>query len=53
MLGKHENLPTDKLVLVAQGGFSKRARHKAESGGAVPVSPDDVPGEALSDLRWL
>lgn len=53
MLGKHKNLPTDKLVLVAQRGFSKQARRKAESGGAVPVSPDDVLGEALSDVRSL
>jgi hypothetical protein len=53
MLGKHKHLPTDKLVLVAQRGFSKQARRKAESGGAVPVSPDDVPGEALSDVRSL
>ena len=39
MLGKHNNLPTDKLVLVAEGGFSKPAREVAEKAGVVDEDP--------------
>jgi len=36
-LRKHSCLPTDKLFLVSQSGFSGPARKKAESNGAVAV----------------
>jgi len=38
MLGKHADLPTDKLVLVASGGFSKQATKKAHARGAICLS---------------
>jgi hypothetical protein len=41
MLGKHQSLPTSKLVLVSRAGFSKRARAKAEAGDAVAIAPED------------
>lgn len=44
MLGKHANLPTDKLILVANGGFYGPARQLAEQSGAVPIEPDDLTG---------
>ena len=42
-LQKHSTLPTDKLVLVSEAGFSEPARKKAEANGAVPLAPEDVP----------
>jgi hypothetical protein len=33
MIGKHRNLPTNKLILVAQAGFTKAAAEKARSSG--------------------
>ena len=42
MLGKHQELPIDKLVLVSEAGFSKQARRLAESAGAVPLAPVDL-----------
>jgi len=30
MVGKHRNLPTDKLVLVSEGGFAEQAPMLAE-----------------------
>jgi hypothetical protein len=42
MLGKHESLPTDKLVLVSNRGFSGSARQKAEKAGAVAIEPRDI-----------
>ena len=44
MLGKHANLPTNKLILVASGGFYGPARKLAEQKGAVPIEPDDLAG---------
>lgn len=38
MLGKHADLPTDKLILVASGGFSAQALVKASARGAVCLS---------------
>ncbi len=42
MLGKHMSLPTDKLVLVSESGFSAGARRKAEARQAVPLSLEDL-----------
>jgi hypothetical protein len=44
MVSKHKDLPTNKLVLVAEKGFSKQARVLAESEGAVPLAPQDLTG---------
>jgi len=42
MLGKHKELPTDKLVLVSEAGFTAQARQIAEDAGAVPLAPMDL-----------
>jgi hypothetical protein len=42
MVGKHANLPTDKLVLVAEAGFTATARERAEAAGAVALAPEDI-----------
>ena len=42
MLGKHRELPTNKLVLVSESGFSADGRTLAETGGAVPWAPEDL-----------
>ncbi|MGH9194160.1 MAG: restriction endonuclease, partial [Acidimicrobiia bacterium] len=44
MLGKHANLPTDKLVLVSQSGFTRQARMLAEEKGAAALEPSDLTG---------
>jgi hypothetical protein len=43
-LRKHEDLPTNKLVLVSEKGFYKPARELAESEGAVALAPEDLTG---------
>jgi hypothetical protein len=43
MVGKHADLPTSKLVLVAQKGFTKDARAAAIANNAVPFAPEDLP----------
>lgn len=42
MLGKHRDLPTSKLVLVAEKGFTAAARKAAVANYAVPLSPEDL-----------
>jgi hypothetical protein len=42
MVGKHADLPTDKLVLVAEAGFTRDARSAAVAAGAVPIAPEDL-----------
>lgn len=43
MVGKHADLPTSKLVLVAQKGFTRDARAAALAQNAVPLAPEDLP----------
>lgn len=43
MLKKHEKLPSNKLVLVSEAGFSDSAREKADKNGATPITPEDLP----------
>jgi hypothetical protein len=45
MLGKHDDLPTNKLVLVSEKGFTKDARERALAAGAVPLAPEDLEGD--------
>jgi hypothetical protein len=45
MLGKHADLPTSKLVLVSENGFTQPARRQAEAKGAIAVSPKDLAGD--------
>jgi hypothetical protein len=42
MVGKHADLPTNQLVLVAQKGFGRKARALALASNAVPLAPDDL-----------
>lgn len=42
MTGKHAHLPSDKLVLVSEAGFTPKARELAERIGAVAVTPEDL-----------
>lgn len=48
MLAKHSTLPTNKLVLVSQAGFSKLARDRAAAHGAVTLQPQDLDGDDAS-----
>lgn len=48
MLSKHNTLPTDKLVLVSQAGFSQTARSRAAAHGAVTLQPRDLATEDVS-----
>lgn len=55
MLSKHHSLPTNKLILVSEAGFSKGAAKKAKEAGAVPVTPEkfseaDTAGEIVNRL---
>lgn len=43
-LGRHADLPTSKLVLVSQSGFTKDARAAALARNAVPIAPEDLSG---------
>ena len=38
---KHRNLPTSKLVLVSESGFTDAARKQAEHEKAVPLAPEE------------
>lgn len=54
-VGLHESVQTDKLILVSESGFTKRARKKAEAAGAIPIQPsdfdsDDAVGEVVNRL---
>jgi hypothetical protein len=42
MIGKHQELPTDKLILVSRAGFTDQARELATRSGVIPVSPKDI-----------
>jgi hypothetical protein len=42
LVKKHEGLPTSKLVLVSQAGFTDAARRQAEAEDAVPLSAEDL-----------
>ena len=43
MVGKHADLPTSKLVLVSQRGFTQDARAAALAKNAIPLAPEDLP----------
>ena len=42
LIQKHRNLPTSKLVLVSEAGFTPDAREEAEAEGAIPLAPEDL-----------
>jgi hypothetical protein len=41
-MGKHQNLPTDKLVLVAVSGFRHHAGEAARAAGVATIEPEDL-----------
>ena len=45
MIGKHKNLPTDKLVLVCEAGLSRQARRLAEAEGVVALTAEELSGD--------
>ncbi len=45
MIGKHADLPTDRLVLVAETGFSRPARRYAAQKGVALIAPEDFQGD--------
>jgi hypothetical protein len=57
-VGLHESVQTDKLILVSESGFTKRAREKAEATGAIPIQPgdfdsDDAVGDVVNRLASI
>jgi hypothetical protein len=42
LLRKHAALPTSKLILVSDSGFTQAARIKADVANAVPLAPEDL-----------
>ncbi|MFC9472255.1 restriction endonuclease [Nocardia sp. NPDC056952] len=42
MIGKHNNLPTDKVILVSESGFTDQARDLALREYMVPISPQTL-----------
>lgn len=40
MIGKHKNLPTDKVILVSESGFTEQARDLALKEYMVPISSE-------------
>jgi restriction endonuclease len=44
MIGKHKNLPTDNVVLVAEAGFTRQARKLALAAGMIPLTPESLRG---------
>jgi hypothetical protein len=44
MLAKHTDLPTARLVLVSESGFTSKALMKAEARGVVTMAPTDLQG---------
>src|SRR5882757_148954 len=44
MSGKHKNLPTDKVVLVSESGFTTQAEDLARAEGMIPISPETLEG---------
>lgn len=50
MLGKHADLPTDKLVLYSGSGFTKGARLKAAEHGVTAIDPETPSEDGLEAL---
>lgn len=51
MVYKHKDLPTSKLVLVAEKGFSPQARALAEAEGVAALAPEDL-RTATPPAKW-
>ncbi|MHB1350014.1 MAG: hypothetical protein ACYCYR_09090 [Desulfobulbaceae bacterium] len=53
MAGKHEHLPTDKLILWSESGFSKFAQESAEKQGIETVAQDEEITEEWAKLAKI
>jgi hypothetical protein len=58
MIAKHQNLPTDKVVLVAEKGLTEQARNLAIADRMIPIAPEMLDGvdpalRILNSLRSL
>jgi hypothetical protein len=58
MIGKHQHLPTDKLVLIAKSGFRPQAREAAKAAGVATFAPEDLEADdpsfqVISQLQSL
>lgn len=49
MMGKHDALPTDKLVLYSGSSFTSGALEKAEEYGVLAISGEPISDESLED----
>lgn len=47
MKAKHDDLPTNKLVLYSKSGFTKGAVHKAAEHGIATLEAEELPAEEL------
>lgn len=47
-IAKHKELPTNKLILVAERGFYNSANRLAVAYGAVPITAEDLEGGDLT-----
>jgi hypothetical protein len=45
MIGKHKNLPTDKVVLVSEAGFTHQAETLAAAENMVTLTPTELAGD--------
>lgn len=50
MYGKHQSLPTDRLVLVSRSGFTEEAVKKARSYNIETVVPDEFTEERAAEI---
>ena len=50
MYGKHSTLPTDRLVLVSESGFTPQARAKAKALEIETVIPEEETGQSIDEL---
>jgi hypothetical protein len=50
MRGKHEHLPTNRLVLVSSSGFTRQARNSAEKANVVTVTPSDLKDDGALEI---
>ncbi len=58
MIGKHADLPTNKLLLVSENGFRDQARAYADAKGVAAIAPenlasDDPAFEVVNHLRSI
>ncbi|APG25960.1 restriction endonuclease [Syntrophotalea acetylenica] len=53
MIGKHQNLPTSRLVLVSKSGFTKNAEKKAQAYNAVTLSLKEAERTCWPDILTI